>query len=57
MTMQHPGYFDASAMFAIKNHVAADGEAPDWWIELRSLSTRFGRSGQQLTLFVNLFEK
>ena len=55
--VQDTSDFDAVGAFAIKDHVAANHEAPDRRAQLGSLATRLGRGGQKLALFVDVIEQ
>jgi hypothetical protein len=57
MAMYQASDFDALDAFAIKDHVVADREAPDRWVQLGPLATYLRRVGQELSLLVELIDQ
>jgi hypothetical protein len=57
VAMQHAGYFDAPGASAIKDHVVADCEAPDRWIQIRSLAACLGYGSQKLALLMDFVDE
>jgi hypothetical protein len=57
MAMYQASDFDALEAFAIKDHVVADCEAPDRWVQLGPLATYLRRVGQELALLLELIDQ